>query len=566
MSDDEAVQHYGRTGQMLGVFDTPANADMYAQELHKTQDRYYQQQQRLPWQDYQAAPQQDVAAQTAAELSAITQSFDTGVEGNPVADAERARAEGMAGWKQPIVAASDAISLFGHGASFGFADKAAAGVRSMVTGQPYDEELADIRNQLQGARDRAPWAGMASELTGAVAGPAKLAGKGLTLAGRGGTAAMEGVKGVLARAGMMVPEAAAYGALSAAGNDQDIGTGAGIGAVAGGLGSVAGDAVSAGASKVAGAFSKKPAIPSLDEISALKTAAYDRADQAGVAFTPTAVDRLRSNIAADFADRGFLPANEPGAAAVLKEIENLKGQNVTLKGLDTIRKMAGNAYIPGNKSNNALTSKIINQIDELIAKPGTSDVLMGDANAGWRAISEARSLASREMKANKVSEALSKAELRAASTGSGGNADNATRQNLRRVLEKPRGFTADEQAALEKVVRGTPGQNALRLAGKLSPSGNGLMAALGVGGAMVNPMVGIASLGGMGAKSVADSMTNRNVQQILDIIAAGGQKSATQAAPNALQRLAQSEREPLSRLLMSLGVNLGNAGLNAPRK
>lgn len=517
---------------------------------------------KKPWEDFQAQQ----PANPASELSAITQSFDKMPEGNPVADAAQARAENLPGWQQPIVAASDAVSLFGHGASFGFADKAAAGARSLVTGNPYDEELADIRNQLQGARNRAPWAGMASELTGAVATPAKLASKGLTLAGRGGTAAMEGVKGLLARAGLMMPEGAAYGALSAAGNDQDIATGAGIGAVAGGLGSVAGDTLAAGASKVAGAFNKKPAIPSLDEISALKVAAYDRADQAGVAFTPSAVDKLRSNIATDFADRGFLPANEPGAAAVLKEIENLKGQNVTLKGLDTIRKMAGNAFIPGNNSNNALTAKIVNQIDELIAKPASSDVLMGDAKAGWRAISEARNLASREIKANKVADAISKAELRAASTGSGGNVNNATRQNLRRVLEKPRGFTADEQAALDKVVRGTAGQNALRLAGKLSPSGNGLMAALGVGGAMVNPMVGLASLGGMGAKSVADSMTSRNVQQILDIIAAGGSKSATQAAPNALQRLAQSEREPLARLLMSLGINRGNAGLNAPGK
>jgi len=74
---------------------------------------------------------------------------------------------------------------------------------------------------------------------------------------------------------------------------------------------------------------------------------------------------------------------------------------------------------------------------------------------------------------------------------------------------------------------------------------------------MLNPMVGVASLGGLGAKTIADSMTGQNVQQLMDTIAAGGSKSATQAAPNLVQRLAQSERDPLTRLLMSFGINRG---------
>lgn len=510
-------------------------------------------------------PQSPAYQQAASDMSGITQSMNKMPEGNPVADAAWSQYQALPEWKKALVATNDAVSLFGHGASFGFADKVAAGARSLFTGKPYGQELGDIRSQLQESRNRAPGAGLAAEVVGGVSGPAKLAGKGLTMAGRFGTAAMEGIPGVLARAGLMAPEGAVYGATNALGNDQNVATGAGIGAVAGAGGSMIGDAISGTVGKIAGAFNKKPAIPSIDEINALKSAAYDRAEQAGVAFTPTGVARLRSGIVADFTDHGFLPANEPGAAAVLKEIDNLQGKNVTLKGLETIRKMAGNAFIPGNNSNNKLTSTIIKHIDDLTSKPGAADVQMGSAQEGWKALSEARNLASRAFKAEKVSEAVSKADLRAASTGSGGNADNATRQNLRRVLEKPRGFTADEQAALDKAVRGTTGQNALRLAGKLSPSGNGLMAALGIGGAMVNPMVGLASLGGMGAKHVADSMTNQNVRQLLDVIAAGGAKSATQAAPNAVQRLAQSERDPLARLLMSLGINLGNSNLNAPR-
>ncbi|TIR87365.1 MAG: hypothetical protein E5X05_01320 [Mesorhizobium sp.] len=528
-------------------------------------EEYQQPQQRLPWQDFQPP---SAAQQASADMSAITTSLDNVPAGNPIRDAQAARnvaAYDNAPWyRKAPVALSDELQLLAHGGSFGLADKAAAYLRSAIGGKSYEDERAKIDNQVQGARDRAGWAGTAAELAGGAKTASQIAGNGLTMAGRFGTAAMEGVPGVLARAGLMVPEGAAYGTVSAYGNDQDLGTGALIGAAAGGAGSLAGDAIAAGTNKVAGLFNKKPTIPSMDEISALKSAAYDRADQAGVAYTPDAMAKLQGNIVKTFADRAFLPANEPGAAAVLQKINELQGQNVTLKGLDAIRKMAGNAYIPGNKSNNALTAEIVNQIDALVSKPSANDVLMGNAQAGWAALSEARALASREIKMEKIADAIQKADLRAASTGSGGNVDNATRQNLRRVLEKPRGFTPDERTALETAVRGTPTQNALRLAGKLSPSGNGLMAALGIGGTMVNPMVGLASLGGMGAKTIADSMTNQNVQQVLNTIAAGGTKSATQAAPNAVQRLADAEREPLARLLMSLGVNVGGAFANTP--
>jgi hypothetical protein len=520
------------------------------------------QQQRLPWRDFQTEQTAMPGINPALDNPETYQSAIRQAR----ADRNVAAYNAAPWYKQGVVAAGDEIQSLAHGASFGLADKAAAYLRSLSSGKSYEAERARINNQLQASRDRSGWAGTTAEVLGGAKAAGAVADKGLTLAGRFGTSAMEGLPGVLARAGLMAPEGAAYGAVNAYGNDQNMGTGALIGGAAGALGSVAGDALSAGVDKVASLFNKRPPIPSLEEISALKSAAYDRADQAGVAFTPNAVTKLRNNLVADFTDHGFLPANEPGAAAVLQQIDNLQGQNVTLKGLDTIRKMAGNAYIPGNKSNNALISKIVNQIDSLIANPEATDVLMGDAAAGAAALRQARDLASREIKINKVAEALNKADLRAASTGSGGNVDNATRQNLRRILENPRGYTADERAALEQAVRGSPTQNALRLAGKLSPSGNGLMAALGIGGTMMNPMVGLASLGGMGAKSVADNMTNQNVQQVLNTIAAGGSKSATQAAPNLVQQLAQSERDPLTRLLMSFGINIGSGLANAPRQ
>jgi hypothetical protein len=49
MSDEEAIAHYRQTGQHLGMFDTPAESDAYAQQLHEDQAKLYAQPPRTRW-------------------------------------------------------------------------------------------------------------------------------------------------------------------------------------------------------------------------------------------------------------------------------------------------------------------------------------------------------------------------------------------------------------------------------------------------------------------------------------------------------------------------------------
>lgn len=446
-------------------------------------------------------------------------------------------------------AADDVARLAANGMTFGYADK----IAGLLGGQGTEAERA----RSQAARERAGSAGTVAEIGGAIATPMGLAGKGVTLAGRLGTGAMTGAGGLAARTGLMGLEGAGYGALTAAGNDQDITTGAGIGALGGVGGNLIGEALSAGASKIAGLFNKKPNIPTIDDLRSSANAAYDTAENAGVIFAPQGVSRLGNDIRVELANFGFHPKLQPRIATVLDELERVQQGNVTLKGIDTLRKITDSARSSMDPSEKALGNMIIQKIDDFIANAGPGEVLTGNSQAASQAIKEARNMWGRMRRAEQVSEAVGKADLRAASTGSGGNADNATRQNIRRLLEKGRGFTADEKAAMEAIVRGTPGQNALRLAGKLSPQGNGLMAALGIGGAMVNPALGAASLGGMAAKNVADGLTQSNVKALQDIILAGS-KSAATPAKNAAQRLAEAKREAIARAIMAgLATNAG---------
>jgi hypothetical protein len=381
----------------------------------------------------------------------------------------------------------------------------------------YDRTMQTEAELQRRREERSPVASTVGAVAGGVGAMSPLA--------RGGASFLAGARPTLpSLMSRGAAEGAVYGTAYGAGEGRGLEE-RGYNALRGGIaGAITGAGTGAVARIGAGKIDQS-AIPSIDDLRAAGQAAYQQADQAGVIFTPQAVQRLKMDIGKKLVDMGYDPALQPGAAAVVRRIDQLAGQNFTLTGLDSLRKVASNGYVPGNKSNNKAITDIVSAIDDLVANPGATDVLSGNAQAAGNALKTAREMWSRMSKAERVSDAISRAELRAASTGSGGNVDNAVRQNLRRLLENPRGFTKAEQDALRKVVAGTPGQNALRLAGKLSPSGNGLMAALGIGGTMVNPAIGALSLGGMAAKGVADSMTGQNARVLDAVIRSGGKVS-----------------------------------------
>jgi hypothetical protein len=275
-----------------------------------------------------------------------------------------------------------------------------------------------------------------------------------------------------------------------------------------------------------------------------------------VIFTPEAVNRLRADVYNDFANFGFHPQNQPGAKVAYDELTRLaEGGNVSLKGMDTARKVASGGFNPTNPSNNALIGKLTEKIDDFTTNAGPNDILAGDVDAGTAALKQARDLWGRSRKGELVDELLAKAGLRASSTGSGGNLENASRQNLRKILDSKkmkRGFTADERAALKKAVMGSKTQNALRLAGKLSPQGNGLMLGLMGAGSIAAPHIAIpAALGGFAAKKGAEAITKSNVSQLQKLIAAGGNKSALKKT---LSPEKQKAIDALIRALMITGT------------
>jgi hypothetical protein len=129
--------------------------------------------------------------------------------------------------------------------------------------------------------------------------------------------------------------------------------------------------------------------------------------------------------------------------------------------------------------------------------------------------------------------ALTRAQRRASSTGTGGNVTNAMRQNIRQILDneaRRMNYTADELAAMERVVAGGDWENRLRLLGTLSPDRGGLPLMGAVGGGLLStatqsPSVAAATLAAAGAgyagREGAEMMTRRNIDRVVETILNG---------------------------------------------
>lgn len=272
-----------------------------------------------------------------------------------------------------------------------------------------------------------------------------------------------------------------------------------------------------------------------------KTAAYQATEQAGVRYSPQAFDGLVNEVGAALAQGGVNQMRHPRAVSMYQDMDKLRGQSPSLTELDQLRQVVARDVAGATDQAERHFGKIMmGKIDEFVDVADPSMVTAGDPQQAAQLIRAAREANQRYRKLETVTNAVTKAERRAASTGSGGNADNQIRQNIRGIMDserKSRGFSSDELGKMDEVVRGTKTQNALRLAGKLSPQGNGLMAALGLGGVMASPaFAGPALLAGAVAKPLAERMTRKKVDALIEALAG---KSVQTANPRRKEALVQ---------------------------
>jgi hypothetical protein len=288
----------------------------------------------------------------------------------------------------------------------------------------------------------------------------------------------------------------------------------------------------------------------LEDLRAAKNEAYQKADNIGASYSADQVDNLVTGISDDMSHNNIDAVLQPKASRTLEKIQERGGQPASLRDIENIRKMAQrnpSAAIEGEERR--LGGMMTANVDEFLNSTVPSNTQGPEA---VRALQEARGLAQRSFKAKEIQDAFYKAENDAASAGSGVNAENATRKQIKSILNTPkkrRGFSEDEVSSMESFVRGTPMQNGLRMVGKLSPQGNGLMAALG-GGAVTgglmsgNPALAALPAAGFVAKRAADKGSQKAAQSLLDLVISGGKFQASKKG------LKASEQSALQLLMM----------------
>ena len=269
----------------------------------------------------------------------------------------------------------------------------------------------------------------------------------------------------------------------------------------------------------------KQSIPEIDELYAVKDAAYKAVDDLGARYDAAAIDDMATEMLKRAGADNINPDIHPKAFALLARVQN-SPREMSLTQLDQLRQEIRRDLMSGDKGEQHFGQEFINIIDDFIAKSTPARMAAGAGDdAANAAILAARKAHSILRKSETLEDALDAARLRAASSGSGGNIDNSIRQELRKIItseKRSKGFTKAELDAMRGIVTGGGKvQDVLRLIGKLSPSGNGLMAALGLGATMANPLSAAVPAAGLVAKSLSDRATGRGVNALTQMVRTG---------------------------------------------
>jgi phage terminase Nu1 subunit (DNA packaging protein) len=305
------------------------------------------------------------------------------------------------------------------------------------------------------------------------------------------------------------------------------GYGEAVGAIAGGI--------APGALRGSATRATQTGAPSNDQLRELAKTAYTQADDAGVVVNQSGLSRLAQGIREDLTALAFRPKLQPRVAATLDEIDNsLQAGNVTLKDIDTLRRVARNAMTgAADDAERAMASKMIDRIDDFVDDIAPSELVTGNAQQAATALKQARDYWKRLKKSELIDDAVERAERRAASTGTGGNTDNAIRQNIRAILDNPkkaRMFTKQERMLMDRVVRGTASQTALRMLAGLSPD-KGFFPLLVTGGAYLGggPAALALPAAGYAARQAAEAFTGGNVSRLSEAVRGGARAPLTRA-------------------------------------
>jgi len=271
-------------------------------------------------------------------------------------------------------------------------------------------------------------------------------------------------------------------------------------------------ALQTGNKTVQAMFKRASDRPSLDTLRDAKRAAYADVDASGVKLPASVADDIATQANAAASATNYVPDVDLQTKAALGILQNQTGKQLSISELDKIRQGLWTRY--NRAPNEVAIREMIDIVDDAIQ----------NAPGGGELMSTARIANSRFKKAELLDNAFKRAEDQVAATGSGGNTVNKFRQSVSNIINNPKQakfFTQEEIDFMRQFVRGNVSENTLRLIGKLSPSGNGLMTALNIGAIAAEPMMATVTAAGAGAKALSEASAKRGAEALKTMAATG---------------------------------------------
>ena len=265
--------------------------------------------------------------------------------------------------------------------------------------------------------------------------------------------------------------------------------------------------------------------PTVQELKGQAGQQYKFAEDVGAVFKKNSYNQFANKLESTLAKEGLDKTLQPRVYAALERIKDTKGGNVTLENMEILRRIGQAAGSSADASERRLASIMVDNLDDFVETAQPSQLAKGSSEA-VSALTDARELWKRAKKTEILDDLVASAELRADANFSQSGMENALRRKLVTLADNPkklRAFTKEEQNAIKVAAKGGPIQNALRLVGKLAPtgivSGGG---SVGLGYLAGGPIgaVGLPIAGGIARKG-AEQLGLRNIEQLRNRLATG---------------------------------------------
>jgi len=265
--------------------------------------------------------------------------------------------------------------------------------------------------------------------------------------------------------------------------------------------------------------------PTVQELKGQAGQQYKFAEDVGAVFKKNSYNQFANKIELTLAKEGLDKTLQPRVFAALERIKDTKGGNVSLENMEILRRIGQAAGSSADASERRLASILVDNLDDFVETAQPGQLAKGSSEA-VSALTDARELWKRAKKTEILDDLVASAELRADANFSQSGMENALRRKLVTLADNPkklRAFTKEEQSAIKVAAKGGPIQNALRLVGKLAPtgivSGGG---SVGLGYLAGGPIgaVGLPIIGGVARKG-AEQLGLRNIEQLRNRLATG---------------------------------------------